>query len=73
MLLVAASVPVSREHPRAKRDRLDTKGLKRVLLGWLRGEREHCKMVTIPTLAEEVARRPHREREALAGEQTAIA
>jgi hypothetical protein len=29
----AASVPVSREHRRAKTDRLDTKGLKRVFLG----------------------------------------
>jgi len=30
-------------------------------------------MVAIPTLAEEDAKRPHREREALVGEQTAIA
>ena len=37
----ASSVAVSREHRRAKTDRLDTKGLKRVFLGWLRGEREH--------------------------------
>src|SRR5262249_51174256 len=50
----------------------DTKGLKRVFLGWLRGKREHCKMVAIPTLGEEDAKRPHREREALVGEQTVI-
>jgi transposase len=68
----AASVAVSREHRRAKTDRLDIKGLKRVYLGWLRGEREHCKMVAIPTLAEEDAKRPYREREALVGEQTTI-
>ena len=68
----AASVAVSREHRRAKTDRLDTKGLKRVFLGWLRGEREHCKMVAIPTLGEEDAKRPHRERETLVGEQTTI-
>lgn len=68
----AASVAVSREHRRAKTDRLDIKGLKRVFLGWLRGEREHCKMVAIPTLAEEDAKRPYREREALVGEQTTI-
>ena len=66
----AASVAVSREHRRAKTDRLDTEGLKRAFLGWLRGEREHCKMVAIPTLAEEDAKRPHRERETLVGEQT---
>jgi transposase len=68
----AASVAVSREHRRAKTDRLDTEGLKRAFLGWLRGEREHCKMAAIPTLAEEDAKRPHRERETLVGEQTTI-
>ena len=34
-----SSVPVSREHRRAKTDRLDTELLKRAFLGWLRGER----------------------------------
>jgi transposase len=68
----AASIAVSREHRRAKTDRLDTEQLKRAFLGWLRGEREHCKMAGIPTLAEEDAKRPHRERETLVGEQTTI-
>jgi transposase len=68
----AASVAVSREHRRAKTDRLDTEQLKRAFLGWLRGERDHCKMCAIPTFAEEDARRPHREREALVGEHTTI-
>ena len=68
----AASVAVSREHRRAKTDRLDTEGLKRGFLGWLRREREHCKMAAIPTLAEEDSKRPHRERETLVGEQTTI-
>ena len=45
----ASSVAVSREHRRAKTDRLDTELLKRSFLGWLRGERDHCKMVPIPT------------------------
>jgi transposase len=35
----AASVAVSREHRRAKTDRLDTELLKRAFLGWLRGSR----------------------------------
>jgi transposase len=48
----ASSVAVSREHRRAKTDRLDTELLKRAFLGWLRGERDHCKMVAIPTLAQ---------------------
>src|SRR5262245_17113720 len=65
----SASVAVSREHRRAKTDRLDTEQLKRAFLEWLRGEREHCKMAAIPTLAEEDAKRPHRERETLVGEQ----
>jgi transposase len=68
----AASVAVSREHRRAKTDRLDTEQLKRAFLGWLRGEREHCKMAAIPTSAEEDAKRPHRERETLIGQQTTM-
>jgi len=68
----AASVAVSREHRRAKTDRLDTEQLMRAFLGWLRGERNHCKMAAVPTSAEEDARRPHRERETLVGEQTTI-
>src|SRR2546426_1895567 len=57
----STSVAVSREHRRAKTDRLDTEMLIRVFLGWLRGEPRHCKMVAIPTLEEEDARRPSRE------------
>lgn len=68
----AASVAVSREHRRAKTDRIDTELLMRSLLGWLRGEKRHCRMAAIPTLAEEDARRPGRERESLTGEQTRI-
>ena len=68
----AASVAVSREHRRAKTDRIDTELLKRAFVGWLRGEREHCKMVAIPSIAEEDARRPGREREALVSEATRI-
>ena len=59
----ASSVAVTREHRRAKTDRLDTGLLKRGFLGWLRGERGHCKMVAVPTLAEEDAKRPSRERD----------
>jgi transposase len=66
------SVAVSREHRRAKTDRLDTALLKRVFLGWLRGEPKHCNMVAIPTLAEEDAKRPNREHESLVGERTRL-
>ena len=66
------SVAVSREHRRAKTDRLDTELLKRAFLGWLRGEPGHCGMAAVPTPEEEDARRPSREREGLVGERTRI-
>jgi len=66
------SVAVSREHRRAKTDRLDIALLKRSLLGWLRGEKKHCSMAAIPTLEEEDAKRPNREREQLVGKRTGI-
>ena len=68
----SSSVAVSREHRRATTDRLDTAMLLRVFMGWLRGERGHCGMVAVPTIEEEDAKRPHRERENLVGERTRI-
>src|ERR1700675_407408 len=68
----SASVAVSRERKRAKTDRLDAAMLMRVFLGWLRGERGHCGMVVIPTMEEEAARRPSRERESLVNERSRI-
>ena len=38
----ATSIAVSREHRRAKTDRLDTELLKRAFIGWPRGEPNHC-------------------------------
>jgi transposase len=66
------SIPVSREHRRAKSDRLDISLLKRSFLGWLRGEKKHCTMAAIPTLEEEDAKRPTREREHLVGMRTRV-
>jgi transposase len=66
------SVAVSREYRRAKTDRLDTELLKRGFLGWLRGERGDCSMARVPTIAEEDAKRPNRERDCLVGERTRI-
>jgi transposase len=51
---------------------LTTELLKRAFLGWLRGERDHCKMAAVPTLAQEDAKRPSRERESLVGERSRI-
>jgi transposase len=66
------SIAVPREHRRAKTDRLDTELLLRALLGWLRGEKRHCSMVAIPTIEQEDAKRPNRERDNLVTEQTSI-
>jgi transposase len=66
------SVAVSREHRRAKTDRLDTELLKRAFLGWLRGEPDHCRMAALQTIDDEDAKRPHRERESLIAERTRI-
>src|SRR4249919_2061786 len=66
------SIPVSREHRRAKSDRLDLGMLQRAFLGWLRGERKHCSMVAIPTRAVEDGKRPLRERESLTADVTRL-
>jgi transposase len=66
------SIPVSREHRRAKSDRLDLGLMQRSFLGWLRGEKKHCSMVPIPSLSEEDARRLNRERQTLTGEATRL-
>src|SRR5215204_1470009 len=66
------SIPVSREHRRAKTDRLDTELLMRAFLGWLRGEKRHCSMAAIPTIEDEDAKRPSREHEKLVGDRTRL-
>src|SRR5208337_714503 len=53
-------------------DRLDTELLIRSFLGWLRGEKRHCSMSAIPTIEEEDAKRPNREREKLIADRTRI-
>jgi transposase len=68
----ATSIAISREHRRAKTDKIDTAMLKRGFLGWLRGEPGHCTMANVPTVEEEDAKRPHRERETLVHERTSI-
>jgi transposase len=66
------SVSVSREHRRAKTDRLDLGLLKRSFLGWLRGEKKHCSMVAVPTREAEDGKRPLRERDRLVGDATRL-
>ena len=71
-MIHASRVAVSQAHRRAKTDRLDTELLKRGFLGWLRGERGHCSMARVPTITEEDAKRPNRERECLVKERTRL-
>jgi transposase len=66
------SIPVSREHRRAKSDRLDIGLLKRSFLGWLRGEKRHCSMVAVPSRDEEDGKRPLRERDRLVADATRL-
>ena len=66
------SVPVKREHRRAKTDRLDCQLLLRAYLGWLRGEEHYCRMVAVPTDEQQDARRMSRERRRLVKAQTKL-
>src|SRR5215469_8553735 len=67
----AASIPVDRRSRRAKTDRLDLELLIRMLLALERGETRICRVVQVPSPAEEDAKRQHRERAALVAERTA--
>lgn len=66
------SILVHRRARRAKTDRLDAEGIVRVLAAWLGGDAGACRMVHVPTIAEEDAKRPHREREHLVQERTRV-
>jgi transposase len=67
----AASIPVDRRSRRAKTDRLDLELLIRMLLALERGETRICRVVQVPSQAEEDAKRQHRERAVLVAERTA--
>jgi len=60
-----ASLQVNRRARRAKTDRIDVEGLVRALLAHLRGEPRVVSVVRVPSVAEEDARRLHRERDRL--------
>ena len=68
----STSIPVKRDHRRAKTDRLDCQLMMRAFLGWLRREAGHCRMVAVPTAEQEDARRVTRERKGLVREQTKL-
>jgi transposase len=69
----ATSVAVSREHRRAKTDRLDTELLKRAFLGWLRGERDQLQDGRDPdNQGTKMASGPTASARASSGEQSRI-
>lgn len=68
-VLDAASLLVDRRARRAKTDRLDAAGLLRTLMALERGEAQVCRVVHVPTPAQEDARRRSRERARLVVER----
>jgi len=71
-VLEPTSILVNRRARRAKTDRLDAEGMLRVLAVWLDGDRQVCSMVRVPTVEDEDAKRPHREREHLVQEKLRV-
>ena len=65
-----ASVAVDRRARRVKSDGVDVDKLVRTLACFVRGERDACRVVVVPTPEEEDAKRPHREYERLVKERT---
>jgi len=66
------SILVTRGARRAKTDRLDAQGLLRVLAATFRGDHDACRVVNVPSVTEEDAKRPNREREYLVQERVRI-
>ena len=66
-----ASIAVEQRSRRAKTDRIDGEVMLRTLMAYLRGEPRVVRIVRIPSVEEEDARRAGRERDRLVKEQTA--
>src|SRR6202022_3910274 len=64
-----ASLQVDRRMRRVKTDRIDTERLLRSLMAYLRSEPKVWSVVRVPSIAEEDARRLHRERDRLTKER----
>jgi transposase len=67
----AASIAVEQRSRRAKTDRIDGELMLRTLMAYWRGEPRVVRIVRVPSVAEEDARRASRERDRLVKEQTA--
>jgi transposase len=69
-LIDATSLQVNRRARRAKTDAIDVEALLRTIIAYCRGERTICRMVRVPSIADEDAKRTHRERKRLVKERT---
>jgi transposase len=67
----AASIAVEQRSRRAKTDRIDGELMLRALMAYLRGEPRVVRIVRVPSVEAEDARRASRERDRLVKEQTA--
>lgn len=67
----AASIAVEQRSRRSKTDRIDGELLLRTLMAYLRGEPRVVRIVRMPSVEQEDARRASRERDRLVEEQTA--
>jgi transposase len=64
-----ASLQVNRRARRIKTDAIDLEALLRALIGYDRGDQRICRMVHVPSLEDEDAKRLHRERQRLVKER----
>lgn len=71
LVVDAASIEVDRRQRRAKTDRLDAGRLLAQLQRFHGGERRALRVIAVPSVEDEDARRPHRELERLRKERTA--
>jgi transposase len=69
-LIDAASLQVNRRARRAKTDAIDIEALLRTIIAYCRGDTTICRMVRIPSITDEDAKRTHRERKRLVKERT---
>lgn len=65
----SASIEVSRRRRQVKTDRVDVESLLALVVRWHRGERQALRVVRVPTVEQEGARRLTRERERLVKER----
>lgn len=69
-ILDAASLPIDRRAKHIKTDNIDAKRLLRAIVGHTLGDPQACRVIHVPSVEEENARRLFRERQRLVREQT---